>query len=597
MASASDVPHKYDCLINGQGFLCADIEEIKGQYGFTPTFVPRTNTQGDYGDNFQDFWMTETQRDWTKGEQQRFYRPRSAEDSASRYWDAAAIDRSIPGQASMRKQTPSLGFAASIVGAIGQGGAGTNLFAASSTNLYQVSESGTITDRGAHGAGTFANKEAMAVDSSFNVYIGGASLTRAYSTATTSFSTFSSTAVVALCYLNNTLFGMTGATAGNLVRFDTSGNDTEIYEWQTASGAQLGTRSQLRAYGSKLLISRRSGDRGAELWVYDGSGVSRIAVFPPNFILNSLEVVNGVAYVGGAFIESTSAYRAAVYFYANGVYDVLWKSNSTYATEVYASVTAYQGGVVIADEPESSLLFFDPITGGVSTLGAYTVAGNGVDTMIAAGKATLLLTNGTATTYYYHGGGTTATSSTITSSLFDFDSSLDKIFRGIKVEFNAGSDGNGGSVDIAYRVNDLDGSYTTLQTGATSGTEYELSGVTGRSISVKVTLNKGTSTNGPVLKRLSVRAVPQQATFRKGTLVLNCTGRDGKQPLQLRDGSFEPKDGLTLAQALNTAATSSTPITITDQFGTITAVIEADGFQIRQVRPNEFIAVVPYREV
>jgi len=54
-------------------------------------------------------------------------------------------------------------------------------------------------------------------------------------------------------------------------------------------------------------------------------------------------------------------------------------------------------------------------------------------------------------------------------------------------------------------VGDVDGSYTTLQTGAVSGTEYTL---TGRNISVKITLNKGTSTNGPVLKRHYIRAAP-----------------------------------------------------------------------------------------
>jgi hypothetical protein len=99
------------------------------------------------------------------------------------------------------------------------------------------------------------------------------------------------------------------------------------------------------------------------------------------------------------------------------------------------------------------------------------------------------------------------------------------------------------------------------------------------------------------LKKISVRAVPQQASFRKETFVIQCTGRDGHQPLRLRDGTFEGKDGLTLATALRTAATSSTPISITDEFGTFTGVIEADGFTLRRVRPNEFLAVVPVREV
>jgi hypothetical protein len=495
----------------------------------------------------------------------------------------------------MRKVTSSIGFAASIVGAIGQGGAGTNVYAASSTNLYSMSATGTITDKGAHGAGTVSEKEAMAVDSIGNVYVGGATNIRRFAVGPDTFSTFSATATQALCYLNNTLYAM-NSTGDALLRFDTAGTATTIYTWQSAPGTAVGVRTKLRALGSKLLLARYAGDRGAELWIYDGTAPTRIAVFPPNFVLNSLEVVNGVAFVGGAFYEATGSMRQAVYYYANGVYDILWKSNTAYTGTAYAAVAAYQGGLVIADESEGILLFYDPLTGGSSSLGAYTVAG-GLSMMLAAGTTTLLLTNGTSTAWTYYGGGTTATSSTVTSSLFDFDSSLTKIMRGIKVEFDSASDGNGGTVDIAYRVGDVDGSYTTLQTGATSGTEYLLTNITGRSISVKVTLNKGTSTNGPVLKRVSVRAVPQQASFRKETFVIQCTGRDGHQPLRLRDGTFEGKDGLTLATALRTAATSSTPISITDEFGTFTGVIEADGFTLRRVRPNEFLAVVPVREV
>jgi hypothetical protein len=596
MATAADVPNKYDVLINSVGYMFAEVEDVKAEFGYTPTFVPRSNTQGDFGDNFQDFWMTETQRDWTLGEQQRFYRPRLSESSASRYWDGTAIDRSVPGQVSMRKVTSSVAFAASIVGAVGQGGGGTKMYAGSSTNLYELTAAGVITDRGAHGAGTFADKEAMATDGFFNVYIGGATNIRRFDTAGFGFTTFSATATQALCYLNNTLFAM-NSTADALLRFDTAGTATTIFTWQTAPGVAAGARTQLRAYGSKLLIARYAGERGAELWLYDGGAApSRIAVFPPNFTLNSLDVVNGVAYIGGSFAVSAAISRPAVYYYANGTYDILWKASTDYAGVAFAPIAAFQGGLVIADESDGSLLFFDPLTGGVSTMGAYSVTG-GLPIRLTASAVSLLLTQGSATGYLYYGAGTTATTSTVVSSLMDFDSSLTKIMRGIRVEFESGSDGNGGSVDIAYRVGDLTGSYTTLQSSAVSGTEYLLTNITGRSISLKITLNKGTSTNGPVLKRVAVRAVPQQQAFRKETFVINCSGRDGQHPQQHRDGAFEGSDGLTLATALRTAATSTTPISITDEFGTFTGVIDANGFQIKRVRPNEFVAVVPVREV
>jgi hypothetical protein len=594
MASASDVPHKYDVLINGVGYMFADTQDVKAEYGYTPTFVPRTNTQGDFGDNFQDFWLTETQRDWTKGEQQRFFRPRASETSASRYWDGTAVDRSVVGQVSMRKVVSSVSFAASIVGAVGGPGASSSIYAASSTNLYRMTATGTLTDLGAHGAGTFSSKEAIAVDP-FNIFIGGATSIRRFAIGPDTFSAFSANTVMALCYLNNTLYAIDN-NLGDLSRYDSAGTRTSLYTWRDSAGSSGGSRAQLAALGSKLLIAKYGGDRGAELWLFDGVGPTRIAVFPPNFVLNSLDVVNGVAFIGGAFYEGTSLMRQAVYYYANGTYDILWKSNTAYSGTAFASVGSYQGGLVIADESEGTLLFYDPITGGVSSLGAYTVAG-GLQARICAGVTTLLMTNNTSTGYMYYGAGTTATSSTVTSSLMDFDSSLTKIMRGIKVEFDSASDGNGGTVDIAYRIGDVDGSYTTLQTGAVSGTEYTLSGITGRSISVKVTLNKGTSTNGPVLKRVSVRAIPQQAAFRKETFVIQCTGRDGKQPLQLRNGGLESQDGQDLATALRSVATTGTPVSITDEFGTFTGVIENEGFELRRVRPNEFLAIVPVREV
>jgi hypothetical protein len=166
------------------------------------------------------------------------------------------------------------------------------------------------------------------------------------------------------------------------------------------------------------------------------------------------------------------------------------------------------------------------------------------------------------------------------------------------VYFTSATSGDGGSVDIAYRVGDVDGSYTNLQTGAVSGTEYTLSGVSGRSISVKVTLNKGTSTDGPVLTRVSVRAAPKQLAFQKGAFVIQATGRDGLEPLRLRNGALEPRDGLQIASDLRTVAAASVPVSITTEFGTISnAVIENDALEVRRVRANEFVVLLPWREV
>jgi hypothetical protein len=163
------------------------------------------------------------------------------------------------------------------------------------------------------------------------------------------------------------------------------------------------------------------------------------------------------------------------------------------------------------------------------------------------------------------------------------------------VDWDDDASDTGATVDIAYRLNDSDGSYTTLQTGATSGTEYTLSGITGRSISIKITLNKTNSTFGPTIKRIALRAVPSLPGFKLRTYVLALLGRDGKGELRLRNGESHPKDGVAMATDLQTAATSSTPFTIADALGSYTGIVE--NLELRQIGVAEYIAVVRCREV
>ncbi len=149
--------------------------------------------------------------------------------------------------------------------------------------------------------------------------------------------------------------------------------------------------------------------------------------------------------------------------------------------------------------------------GGIHCVGSYTVTN--ATPMMAASKDVVVHTRN-ATTAWYYPTTSTASSASVSTSLMDFGNSLSKLFRGIKVDWTAATDGNGGSIDIAYQVDSVDGSYTSLVNSAVSGTENTLSGVSGHSISAKITLNKGTSTSGPILKRIYVRAAPALQTFR-----------------------------------------------------------------------------------
>jgi hypothetical protein len=626
VAVAADVPNKFDVVINGEGYMFAEPEDVKATYGYTPTFAQRLSLQGDYGDNQQDFWLTWTQRDWSLGEGQKYFR--ADDDRARRYWLGNACDvTTIQGQVSLAKAKKDVTFAQNITQLVARRASDDTAIAIGSSNAYEMDAGGTITSLGAHGT-TPLDELGIAADGTGAVYFsadqGATDGVRKISSAD-AFSNFNTDArIAALEYMNNTLYGVISGTG--LVRYDTAGVKSTIFSWKGADGTVQSGKdvTRLRAHGSKLAILRVQ-EPLSSLWFYDGaSGAPTMAAeFPGNFAPFDMASAIGVLFISGVVTRiktyagsPTYQQRPTIMYYANGFLGVLWQANDytlgadvsvSWAPGTAPAIATWGNGLAFITEQTHAgattsgrLMYYEMSTGGISTLAEFGVLTR--KTLVSFGGVLLWASNGATSGGHYPDVFTTATTGSLTSSLIDFDSSLDKIFRGIKVEFDSASDGNGGTVDIAYRVANLDGSYTTLQTTAVSGTEYALTNITGRAISVKVTLNKGTSTAGPVLKRVSVRAIPQQLTgsgtvFRKDAFVIQCTGRDGKSPLVLRDETLHPKDGLQMAQELRTAASSTNPISVTDEFGTFTAVVENEGFQLRRVRPNEFIAVVPVREV
>lgn len=582
--------------------MLADAEAVKAQFGYTPTFVPRTNVQGDYGDDTQAFWLTWTQRDWSLGEQVKYYR----DELSSRYWEGTGIDVRVPGQLTLQLTSTNSAVATAVEVVcpyINEAVAGASI-----TNLFTFDSPSSSTDQGAHGLGTTPNCIVFDGD---DIYMSSSSSgvgVRKWDGAV--FSTFSATPSDELAFLNNTLYGIRRDGSGTLLRrYDTAGVATTLYTWLDAAGGvgrdgTSKTNARMVPWGGKLLILWTGLAGRCTLYVYDGTGVATLAEFPNTFYGWDVTVADGSVFVSGstANYKGSLYVRPTVYFYNNGQFGLLWESSDEVSAASIdgfgnTAVAPFRNGIVFNDDTDGEFMFYDPRRGGVSSIGSYTVTGSVV--RFAAGSIGQFFINSRATTtpYRFPSSGSAATSGSYTSSLIDFNSSLDKIFRGITVDFVAGTDGDGGSVDIAYRVGDVDGAYTTLQTGATSGTEYTLTNITGKAISVKITLNKGTSTSGPVLKRVFGRAVPLLNNYERGALLLNCTGKDGSEHILLRDGKTpHPKDGLTMATDLRTAATSATPISLTDVFGTRTVVVD-EGFDIRAVRPQEFIVAFPYREV
>lgn len=606
-ATAADVPGLYDCVINGKGYVFLDsVEESipfrthRADYSFTQPFVERQNVSNQYGDNAQDFFLTVRQRDWSLGEQQKYYR--AGQDG--RYWMGSNVDVTIPGQVSLSPSVSTLSFAGAVrAGARQPNNGAHDIVVVSATNAYNVDGTdGTITDLGAHGLGATPSKFGIATDAVSNYIstttagtVGVRKLTGGV------YSTFSATGSDSLAFLNNTLYGFRlSGSGGDLIRYDTAGVATSLFAWKDAAGGQApNVIPRLAPYGGKLLLLFPYAQEAAELWIYDGAGVARLDVFPENFYANDMEILYGVAYIAGSFIKSAGTglvnVKPAVLWFDGSQVGLLWQANSFSSFTIsfpsneqpgpHAALGVSSGRLIFTDDTTGNIMAYNPSLGGVSTIGSYTVTGT-YPQIISTGLAQVHTRN--QTTGYLFPSSTFPTSGYVISSLVDFDSSLTKVFRGVSVEFDSATDGNGGSVDIAYQTDVLTGSWTTLQTGATSGTEYTLSNVSGKRIAIKVTLNKGTSTAGPTLKSVNVRAAPRMPQYPRCTYVIDCTNTEG-DPRELRDGTYHPLTGYDQMQNLVSAAKSSTPITVIDKAnGSYTAFVDLndpDGFDVYEIHP------------
>lgn len=613
VATAQDVPNKYDIVINSQGYLLLDaltpnipFRSHRGIYTYTPTFVERLNVQGSFGDNQQAFWLTSSQNDWSLGEGQHFFR---GSDTTSRrmYWRGENIDITAEGQARLMGAASQVTFAAAVGGAT-RGTA--NAICVSTSNLYDVDSAGTITDNGAHGATISDVSIAALTTDGANIYISGDSgHIRKYNGS--AFSDFSATVADSMCFVDNTLWGASGST---LSYYSTSGTASTAFAWKTADGSttQFGAGIQIKPYGGQVIVLRPGVGVGpGELWTADATGAKQVAEFPAMFSPRAMAVVNGIVFVVGHTQKKNYGYRCEVWYYANGNIGRLYASECYQNLGPASAITEHADGFAFIDGPNRQVMAYDLTGGSVSTIMDNSTFPNprGSRFWLAQNNNGGLLLTADVATGVVLPGSSAATSGKLISSQHDFDSSLTKLFRGITVDWTAGTDGDGGSVDIAYKINNtdigpLDLTYTTLQTGAESGVEYPLSS-TGNTLSVQVTLNKGSSTNGPTVKRVYVRAAPELQTFRKREYILDLTGAPPDPPRLCRDGSpyvTIPHDGV---ENLISAATGTIPISITDRFGTFNGIIEPDGFEVYEMhaqnqiptKSGSFVVKVTVREI
>jgi hypothetical protein len=260
-------------------------------------------------------------------------------------------------------------------------------------------------------------------------------------------------------------------------------------------------------------------------------------------------------------------------------------------------------GLLIYDTYQKQLLHYNAGTGGtagIATLGASDDAArilSGTNAFLAVGQ-----TNTPGRLYYTYPANTFsqpsfATSGTVTTSLIDFDNSLPKLFSAVRIEWANAAGDSGGTVDVSYQIESVEEAFTPLATGVSSGESVSFPpNTTGASVSIKVTLNKGASMYGPVLKRVYVRAVGLLDAYRMNQFILDLGGTPDN-PLRLRDGSESELTGAQMLANLQATITAKAPVTITDQSGTYTGVMEPATCEADMTRPGQWYARVTVREV
>lgn len=611
MAGSADVPARFDVVLDGQGYVFLDTTQAnlpfhsaRATYSLSPTFIDRSNVSGAFGDNQQDWWMTGSQNDWSLGEEQKFFRQADA-TSRSRYWRGMNVDLSVPGQVMIGRNNATVAFASPVQSVIYSFGKSV-FYVTGVTDLFEVNANGdTVTNRGAHGAG--GQPSALAVDGT-NLYISGASCTTIRKWTGAAFSSFSTSPAASMTFVNNTIFGFNPSpSTSSFSRWDTTGVPSTLFQWKGGDGTVLSNVVQVTPLGGRVIILRDTGNtQGSELWIYDGNGVSKLQDFESNFLYHSMCVSEGILFLIG-FGQKRGQSRTEVRYYANGTVGVAYTSQWTSSVQTgKMSIVPFGNGVIFTEPVYGALMYYDLAQGGASTFAPFTASA--ADSYTAASNVSVLQVKGSPTGTRYLA-SESASAASLQTSLFDFDTSLTKTLRAVKLDFDAATDGNGGSIDLYYMLNDVNAALVALATGVTAGAEVSFANsTTCRSVSLLAVLNRGTSTLGPVLKRIYVRAAPQLQQFDRREFILDCSGDGRELTRELRDGTPHPKSGREQVNDLITLAQSAAPFTVTDRFGSFTGLVDlddADGFQIYEIHPNheipnasgDFVVKIRLREV
>lgn len=443
-------------------------------------------------------------------------------------------------------------------------------------------------------------------------------------------------------WYNNALYGIAGNATLYTIDVSGGGSDGTATSIKDLGGGQI---VDMLAAGGVLYLLYCSSQGDYRLMQYDGTDVVEIARLSKGWKMpkpcegsessgsgtlprriRCMAYQDGIIYISGSIPSNdalisqgnTYTYRGALWFFDGGDSGLLWQSNSMLQAQQRAggAVTVIDGGIVVfADHVAERLMAYDPRTGGVFSLSTITsvLSGSSIPPLwrleYDPGNHVLLGVwekdfDRTSDPYYtsitdlkinrWKLRSNAAASGSISTSLFDFDSSLPKYFSGVTINGILqpySGDSSAGTFDIYYQLDGIDGSYTLLKSGATPGTEYRID-QKGYALSIKVVLNNN-SVYGPALTRVAVRAAPIQQIFRQRAYVLALL-----DDVPRLDGSEETLTPTQQRKALETSLTKQTPINVSDESMTnVAMVFDANNTEIRMIRKNEYIAFVSLREV
>jgi hypothetical protein len=625
MASAADVPNKYDLVINGQGYILdrsyddSPYRTPPAEYSSTATFLERTNVGTGYSDDAQDFFLTETQNDWTGGEGRSFFRV-GDQTAVTQYERSYGVEPRSPGSVRLAPDILTATGVHSIQAACGNSTDGLH-FCVDATNLYTVDFGGNKSTLGAHGAGSVATF-GLATDGIY-IYISGATKLRKYNIGTGAFTDYgTNSAVGALCYTGNLLYSCNGSV---LASYGTTGTSTTIFTWKDGTGTALPTSGcKIIANGGSVMILLPAMPNGPELWQYNGTATNIAAHLPAGSVAYDMVELNGIVYCSGSIWEMDAQIYATpaalmgsvptLWAYTGGSIEIIWQEQTIYNTAFawgnlpQSPLGTFRNSLVFEGQVDgvAALKLYQPSTGAVMTLAKISVSSTGGQTRQISSLATTFMFSGlsSAVDAVVYPTTTVPSFGLIYLARLDFDNSLQKVFRSVKVDWEKyPGDAGTPSVDFTLQVDENVGLLGNTS-GLVSGVENILStSLVGRTCQVWLQLNKGTSTYGPVVRRVYLRAAPLLQSYKQRQYLLDLVGNKRTEPSQyltLINGESHTKDGDEMRADL-VAAIAAGVISITDRFGTFTGIIEPAQTIFREVRADygraEYRALVVVREV